>query len=77
MVFRLNRKLDTMYDEFAVSQLLRDYGWVVPAYAMVPHCHLTVMRIVVRGDFSKGRCDKLIDDIKQVLKVLDNNDKRY
>jgi glutamate decarboxylase len=50
-------------------------GWVVPAYTMAPHSNkLKLMRIVVREDFSKSRCDALICDIKAAVENLDKLD---
>jgi len=62
---RLDPDKNKMYDEFAVAHQLRERGWVVPAYTMAPHCEkLKLMRIVVREDFSRSRCDALIADFK-------------
>lgn len=60
------------YDEFDVAHNLRERGWVVPAYTMAPHSEgLKLMRVVVREDFSRGRCDTLVTDIKKTLETLD------
>jgi glutamate decarboxylase len=65
-----------LYDEFALAHQLRERGWVVPAYTMAPHSEkLKLMRVVVREDFSKSRCDALICDIKFALHTLDHLDK--
>jgi len=62
---RLDPDKNKMYDEFAVAHQLRERGWVVPAYTMAPPCEkLKLMRIVVREDFSRSRCDALIADFK-------------
>ena len=54
---------------------LRERGWVVPAYTMAPHSEkMKLMRIVVREDFTKSRCDALIADIKLALQTLDAMD---
>jgi glutamate decarboxylase len=48
------------YDEFAIAHQLRQRGWIVPAYTMAPHTeHMKLMRVVVREDFSRSRCDQL------------------
>jgi glutamate decarboxylase len=53
------------YDEFALAHQLRGRSWVVPAYTMAPHTEdLKMLRVVVREDFSKSRCDQLLCDIK-------------
>lgn len=54
---------------------LRERGWVVPAYTMAPHSEkMKLMRIVVREDFTKSRCDALIADFKLALQTLDSLD---
>jgi len=37
---------------------------------------MKLMRVVVREDFSKNRCDTLVADIKLALQVLGEMDKR-
>lgn len=81
-----------LYDEFALAHALRERGWVIPAYTMAPHSDkLKLMRVVVREDFSKSRCDavrscnlwqdnklilhQLICDIKAAVSNLDALDK--
>ncbi|KAF2143289.1 uncharacterized protein K452DRAFT_268685 [Aplosporella prunicola CBS 121167] len=69
---RLDPKAGKHYDEFAIAHQLRERGWVVPAYTMAPHSEkLKLMRVVVREDFSRSRCDALITDFKLALEVLD------
>lgn len=66
---------DRHYDEFALAHHLRSRGWVVPAYTMAPHTEgLKMLRVVVREDFSKSRCDMLIHDIKLCVGMLENAD---
>ncbi|KAK0642336.1 Glutamate decarboxylase 4 [Lasiodiplodia hormozganensis] len=72
---RLDPEQGKQYDEFAVAHQLRERGWVVPAYTMAPHSEgLKMMRVVVREDFSRSRCDALITDFKLALQVLDKMD---
>jgi glutamate decarboxylase len=64
-----------MYDEFAVAHHLRERGWVVPAYTMAPHAEkMKLMRVVVREDFTRSRCDALILDFKLALDTLNAMD---
>ncbi|KAI1389139.1 glutamate decarboxylase [Hypoxylon trugodes] len=64
------------YDEFALAHKLRARGWVVPAYTMAPHTNdLKMLRVVVREDFTKNRCDALISDIRYCQQLLDQLDK--
>jgi glutamate decarboxylase len=76
VAFRLDSKLEKHYDEFALAHQLRGRSWVVPAYTMAPHTeNLKMLRVVVREDFSKSRCDQLLCDIKLCMQVLDEMDK--
>ncbi|KAK4988566.1 hypothetical protein LTR50_003862 [Elasticomyces elasticus] len=76
VAFRLPTGNKKHYDEFAIAHQLRERGWVVPAYTMAPHSEkLKMMRVVVREDFSRSRCDALIADIKLALETLDKMDK--
>jgi len=66
VAFRLNPERQHHWDEFALAHLLRERGWVLPAYTMAPHSDkLKLMRVVVREDFSRARCDALVSDIRQ------------
>ncbi|KAI2031547.1 hypothetical protein LOZ16_006568 [Ophidiomyces ophidiicola] len=78
VAFRLNPENDDiLYDEFTLAHQLRERGWVVPAYTMAPHSEqLKLMRIVVREDFSRSRCDNLVNDIKLALQQLGEMDKK-
>ncbi|KAI0390069.1 glutamate decarboxylase [Xylariaceae sp. FL0594] len=76
VAFRFKENEDRHYDEFALAHKLRARGWVVPAYTMAPHTeHLKMLRVVVREDFSKNRCDALITDIKLCQGLLEEMDK--
>jgi len=76
VAFRLDPKADKHYDEFALAHQLRQRSWVVPAYTMAPHTNeLKMLRVVVREDFSKSRCDQLLCDIKLCMLVLDEMDR--
>ncbi|KAJ3530342.1 hypothetical protein NM208_g9371 [Fusarium decemcellulare] len=67
------------YDEFGLAHHLRCRGWVVPAYTMAPKSGVKMLRIVVREDFTRTRCDSLISDIAlccQLLKDMDKEDSK-
>lgn len=77
VAFRLNPDAGHYYDEFAIAHQLRERGWVVPAYTMAPHSEqLKMMRVVVREDFSKQRCDALVTDIKLAVQTLGEMDRK-
>jgi glutamate decarboxylase len=76
VAFRLGKDDDRSYDEFALAHQLRQRSWVVPAYTMAPKTeNLKMLRVVVREDFSKSRCDQLLCDIKLCMQVLEQMDK--
>ncbi|KAI1257112.1 hypothetical protein MGN70_000151 [Eutypa lata] len=76
VAFRLPPKEEREWDEFSLAHRLRARGWVVPAYTMAPHTNeMKMLRVVVREDFSKNRCDSLICDIKLCMELLDAMDK--
>lgn len=71
VAFRLAPDENRHFDEFALAHRLRARGWVVPAYTMAPHTdNLKMLRVVVREDFTKNRCDALIIDIQLCMKLL-------
>ena len=77
MAFRLDPKKKHHYDEFAIAHQLKERGWVVPAYTMAPHSEkLKLMRVVVREDFSRPRCDGLVKDVKHALESLNDMETR-
>ncbi|KAG4966523.1 hypothetical protein JHK85_041498 [Glycine max] len=62
----------THFNEFQISDMLRRYGWIVPAYTMPPDAqHVTVLRVVIREDFSRTLAERLVIDVTKVLHELD------
>ena len=75
VAFRLDPDHGHKFDEFAIAHQLRERGWVVPAYTMAPHAEkMKLMRVVVREDFSKSRCDALVADLQMAIKELSKMD---
>ncbi|KAJ5909208.1 hypothetical protein N7495_001890 [Penicillium taxi] len=71
VAFRLSSSQRLLFDEFALSHKLRERGWIVPAYTMAADCEtMSMMRVVVRMEFGKSRCDSLVRDIQSALEVL-------
>uniref|UniRef100_A0A1J3JJH9 Glutamate decarboxylase n=1 Tax=Noccaea caerulescens TaxID=107243 RepID=A0A1J3JJH9_NOCCA len=65
-------KDNSSHTEFEVSDMLRRYGWIVPAYTMPPNAqHITVLRVVIREDFSRTLAERLVIDIEKVMCELD------
>ncbi|XP_047311433.1 glutamate decarboxylase isoform X3 [Impatiens glandulifera] len=60
------------HNEFEVSDMLKRFGWIVPAYTMPPDAqHVTVLRVVIREDFSRTLAERLVSDIEKTLHELD------
>ena len=77
VAFRLNPDDGHKFDEFAIAHQLRERGWVVPAYTMAPHSEtMKLMRVVVREDFSRSRCDALVADLQLALHELSKMDEK-
>lgn len=65
-------KDNSRHDEFEMSEFLRRFGWIVPAYTMPPDAqNVTVLRVVIREDFSRTLAERLVLDIEKVLHELD------
>ncbi|KAJ6719035.1 GLUTAMATE DECARBOXYLASE [Salix purpurea] len=61
------------HDEFEIAETLRRFGWIVPAYTMPADAkHITVLRVVIREDFSRTLAERLVHDITRVLHELDS-----
>ncbi|KAK0596864.1 hypothetical protein LWI29_019735 [Acer saccharum] len=70
VAFSLND--NSRHNEFEISDMLRRFGWIVPAYTMPPDAqHVTVLRVVIREDFSRTLAERLVLDIQKVLHELD------
>ncbi|KAI3518116.1 hypothetical protein L1887_06512 [Cichorium endivia] len=65
-------KDSSKYTVFNISESLRRFGWIVPAYTMPPDAeHVSVLRVVIREDFSHSLADRLIADIVKVVHELE------
>ncbi|XP_047311431.1 glutamate decarboxylase isoform X1 [Impatiens glandulifera] len=65
-------KDNSRHNEFELSDMLRRFGWIVPAYTMPADAqHITVLRVVIREDFSRTLAERLVSDIDKTLHELD------
>jgi glutamate decarboxylase len=56
-----------------LTQLLRARGWIVPAYTLPPNAeHITVLRMVIKENFSRDMVDMLEHDIKSAIHTLEH-----
>ena len=76
-VAALMLKDSSQYDVFDISRELRRYGWIVPAYTMPPNAEeVSVLRVVVREDFSMDMAENFIDDMKKIIDELEQHPAR-
>ncbi|HEY7418956.1 MAG TPA: glutamate decarboxylase [Ktedonobacteraceae bacterium] len=67
-VFAWKLKKETNFTLFDLSDHLRYYGWLVPAYTMPKNCEdLVVQRIVVKEGFSRDLADHLLENMRTSL----------
>jgi glutamate decarboxylase len=58
-------------DLVTLSHLLRERGWIVPAYTLPANAeHITVLRIVVKENFSRDMGETLADDMANAMRTL-------
>ena len=51
-----------------VSRRLRERGWIVPAYTLPPNAqHVTVLRMVLKEDFSRDMVEMLTHDVRAAV----------
>ncbi len=69
VTFRFSKDEDfTLFD---LSYRVRERGWIVPAYSLPPHAEdVTIMRVVVRENFTRNLVDIFVDDILNAKKAL-------
>jgi glutamate decarboxylase len=59
-------------DVFALSERLRERGWIVPAYPLPANAEsVSVLRMVVKENFSRDMADMLAADVEAALRKLD------
>jgi glutamate decarboxylase len=58
-------------DLVLLSHMLRERGWIVPAYTLPPNAeHITVLRMVIKENFSRDMVDLLAHDVGVSMHVL-------
>jgi glutamate/tyrosine decarboxylase-like PLP-dependent enzyme len=54
-----------------LSRPLRERGWIVPAYALPPNAeHITVLRMVIKENFSRDMVEMLAADLRSSFQAL-------
>jgi len=62
---------DEDFTLFDLSYRVRERGWIVPAYSLPPHAEeVTIMRVVVRENFTRNLVDIFVDDLLNAKRAL-------
>ena len=70
-VFAFRLTEDAPYSVYDVSDALRTWGWLVPAYTLPPKLEdVSVLRVVVRNGFSHDLARMLLGDLQKVIRNL-------
>ena len=68
----LKLKADTFYTVFQICEILRERGWVVPAYTLPRNAqHEAVMRVVVKENFSRDMAEMFAVDVENAVARLE------
>jgi len=60
---------------FQISDQLRRFGWIVPAYTLPPNADkVAVARIVVKENFSRDMAEMLVDDMRKSYTAMTGED---
>ena len=69
VTFKLHGNED--FDLFDLSYRLRERGWIVPAYSLPKNAEdTTIMRVVVRENFTADMVDLFVIDVETAFKTL-------
>ena len=64
----------TRYNEFDVSNKVRERGWILSAYSMPPNAEeVNSLRIVVRPHMNQNIAELLVDDIERACEFLEEH----
>lgn len=67
-------KDDSRYTVFQICEILRQRGWVVPAYTLPPDAQeIAVMRVVVKENFSRDMAEMFAADTAQAIERLEQD----
>lgn len=76
--WRIKEGAAATWDLHALSSLLRERGWQVPAYPLPPDMEeVTIMRVVVRNSFSMDLAHLFLDDLERAVSHLESLETPY
>ncbi len=55
---------------YTISEELRKYGWIIPAYPLPANAHTDVIRMVVKENFSRDMAEILCGHMREVIERL-------
>ncbi len=65
-------KDDSSFTVFQICEILRERGWIVPAYTLPPNAQdEAVMRVVVKENFSRDMAELLAADVENAIARLE------
>ncbi len=65
------------FTEYDLSDKLRQYGWIVPAYSMPPNAEsVVVLRVVMKENFSRDMADMFFEDLIKSYDALSKKVKK-
>ncbi len=68
----LKLKDNSKYTVFQICRILRERGWVVPAYTLPPDAQdIEVMRVVVKENFSRDMAEMFATDVENAISRLE------
>jgi glutamate decarboxylase len=76
--WRIKSESECKWDLHALSSLLRERGWQVPAYPLPPDLEdVTIMRVVVRNSFSMDLAQLFLEDLSRAVSHLESLETPY
>lgn len=62
---------------FEISDTMRRFGWIIPAYTMPADAeHVAVLRVVIREDFNRSFAERLVSDLQKVMVEIEGLPRR-
>ncbi|WP_066070205.1 glutamate decarboxylase [Neobacillus soli] len=75
LTWRLKEGYTSNWNLYNLSRQLLTFGWQVPAYPLPPNMEsVTIMRVVVRNEFSMNMAQLFLNNLKQAFLFLDSLD---
>lgn len=63
---------------FEIAESMRRFGWIIPAYTMPADAeHVTVLRVVIREDFSRSLAERVLSDLQRVMEEIEGLPSRF